>query len=59
MVYNPSARYVLSWESSTTMDAVFCVRALEQTLDLSWPEVYNAGQGSRFISKDVSCVNSF
>jgi putative transposase len=44
------SRYVLSWEVSTTLDAEFCIRALERALSLSSPEVFNSDQGSQFTS---------
>ncbi len=46
------SRYVLSWEISTTMDAGFCVSALDQALELSRPEIFNTDQGSQFTSTD-------
>jgi putative transposase len=47
-----NSRYVLSWEISTTMDAAFCVSALDQALELSKPEIFNTDQGSQFTSTD-------
>ena len=42
-------RYVLSWELSTTLDAGFCVRALERALEIAGPpEIFNTDQGSQF-----------
>lgn len=46
------SRYVLSWEISTTMDAAFCVSALDQALELSRPAIFNTDQGSQFTSAD-------
>jgi putative transposase len=46
------SRYILSWEISTTMDATFCVSALDQALELSRPEIFNTDQGSQFTSTD-------
>ena len=46
------SRYVLSWEISTTMDAAFCVSALDQALELSRPGIFNTDQGSQFTSTD-------
>jgi len=48
------SRYVLSWEVSTTLDSEFCVRALEQALTLSSPEVFNSDQGSQFTSTEFT-----
>lgn len=46
------SRYVLSWEISTTLDAAFCVRALQKALQISRPEIFNSDQGSQFTSKE-------
>ena len=48
------SRYVLSWEVSTTLDAEFCVKALESALSLSSPEVFNSDQGSQFTSVEFT-----
>ena len=43
------SRRVLSWRVSITMEAAFCVEALEDALARhSKPEVFNADQGSQF-----------
>jgi putative transposase len=44
------SRYVLAWEISTTLDASFCVAALERALGLGTPEIFNSDQGSQFTS---------
>lgn len=44
------SRYVLSWEVSVTLDAWFCVSALERALSMGTPEVFNSDQGSQFTS---------
>ena len=44
------SRYVLSWRLSNTMDADFCVDALEQALDMQKPDIFNTDQGSQFTS---------
>ena len=46
------SRYVLAWEISTTLDAAFCVSALEQSLELSRPEIFNTDQGIQFTCTD-------
>jgi len=46
------SRKVLSWRLSNTMDATFCVDALEEALRLyGKPEIFNSDQGSQFTSK--------
>jgi len=44
-----ATRHVLSWRLSNTMDARFCVEALEEALDrYGPPEIMNTDQGSQF-----------
>jgi putative transposase len=50
------SRYVLSWEVSITMDASFCVEALEGALDFGTPEIFNSDQGSQFTSRAFTSV---
>ena len=42
------SRYVLSWKLSNTLDANFCVEALEEALEKGKPEIFNTDQGSQF-----------
>ena len=46
-----ASRYVLSWRLSNTLDAGFCVDALELALSQGRPEIFNSDQGSQFTSK--------
>jgi putative transposase len=45
------SRYVLSWRLSNTLDADFCVEALEEALGKGRPEIFNTDQGAQFTSK--------
>jgi putative transposase len=46
-----ASRAVLSWQLSNTLDAAFCVRALEEALArFGRPEIFNTDQGSQFTS---------
>jgi putative transposase len=46
-----STRKVLSWRVSNTMDAEFCIEALEEALArFGRPEIFNTDQGSQFTS---------
>jgi putative transposase len=46
-----STRKVLSWRVSNTMDADFCIEALEEALArFGRPEIFNTDQGSQFTS---------
>ena len=42
------SRYVLSWRLSNTLDADFCVEALEDALRKGKPEIFNTDQGAQF-----------
>ena len=44
------SRYVLAWELSITLEADFCVSALERALALQRPEIFNTDQGVQFTS---------
>ena len=50
-------RHVLAWRLSNTLDAGFCVEALEEALArYGRPEIFNTDQGSQFTSLDFTCV---
>jgi len=42
------SRYVLAWKLSNTLDADFCVEALEEALSKGKPDIFNTDQGSQF-----------
>ncbi len=42
------SRYVVAWRLSNTLDAEFCVEALEEALGKGTPEIFNTDQGSQF-----------
>ncbi|MDD3250332.1 MAG: IS3 family transposase [Smithellaceae bacterium] len=44
------SRYVLSWETSITLDTGFCINAMKRALHLSQPEIMNTDQGVQFTS---------
>lgn len=46
------SRYVLSWEVSTTLDAHFCLDALDRSFHQATPEIFNNDQGVQFTCKD-------
>ena len=45
------SRYVLAWRLSNTLDADFCVEALEAALRKGKPDIFNTDQGSQFTGK--------
>ena len=51
-----ASRYVLSWKVSLTLDAAFCVEALEEALAINTPEIFNTDQGSQFTSKEFTDI---
>jgi len=52
-----ASRAVLSWRLSNTMDASFCVEALEEALArYGKPDIFNTDQGSQFTSAAFTSV---
>ena len=49
-------RYVLSWQLSNTLESHFCIEALESSLAISRPEIFNTDQGSQFTSRAFTGV---
>ncbi len=49
-----ATRHVLSWRLSNTMDASFCVEALDDALGWRAPEILNTDQGAQFTSEAFS-----
>ena len=51
------SRKVLSWRVSNTLDADFCVAALEEAIHhYGCPEIFNTDQGSQFTSEAFTTV---
>ena len=48
------SRYVLSWELSNTLEALFCVEALERALSQGRPDIFNTDQGSQFTAEQFT-----
>jgi len=46
-----ASRFVLAWRLSNTLDAGFCLDALEAALALGRPDISNTDQGSQFTSQ--------
>lgn len=52
-----ATRHVLSWRLSNTMDASFCLEALQEALErYGRPAIFNTDQGSQFTSFDFTSV---
>ena len=45
------SRYVVSWRLSNTLDADFCVDALQEALRKERPDIFNTDQGAQFTSE--------
>jgi putative transposase len=45
------SRHVLSWRLSNTLDAGFCLEALEESLSMGRPEIFNTDQGVQFTAR--------
>ena len=50
------SRCVLSWRLSNTLEADFCVDALEEALTMDVPGIFNNDQGSQFTSEAFTSV---
>jgi len=48
------SRYVFSWELANTLEALFCVQALEEALKMGPPEIFNTDQGAQFTSEEFT-----
>lgn len=50
------SRYVLSWEVSVSLEAAFCVAALQWALEKARPQIFNSDQGAQFTSETFTGV---
>jgi len=48
------SRYVLAWRLSNSLDADFCIDALEEALRKGRPDIFNTDQGSQFTDEGFS-----
>ena len=54
-----ASRRVLSWRVSNSLDASFCMEALEEALDrYEAPEIFNTDQGAQFTSEGFTSLLS-
>jgi putative transposase len=55
VVMDWATRYVISWELSTTQDALLCIETLDAALATARkPLIFNSDQGSQFTCHDIS-----
>jgi putative transposase len=45
------SRFIISWKLSNSMEANFCIEALEDALKQGKPEIFNSDQGSQFTAE--------
>jgi putative transposase len=45
------SRYVLSWRLSNSLDGIFCLDALDESLRYGKPEIFNTDQGVQFTNE--------
>lgn len=48
------SRYVLAWRLSNSLDADFCLDALDEALSRGLPEIFNTDQGVQFTSQEFT-----
>ena len=48
------SRYVVAWDVPNSMEAGFCVAALEDALATGTPGIFNTDQGSQFTSEEFT-----
>ena len=48
------SRYVLAWELSNSLEATFCLEALNRALAKGSPGIFNTDQGTQFTSEDFT-----
>jgi putative transposase len=48
------SRYVLSWRLSNTLDADFCLEALQEALQKGRPDIFNTDQGAQFTGEEFT-----
>ena len=46
------SRFVLAWRLSTSLEAQFCLDALEEAMKKGLPEIFNTDQGAQFTSEE-------
>ena len=50
------SRYVLAWRTSNTLNAEFCVAAIDEALRRSKPDIINTDQRAQFTSREFTRV---
>lgn len=50
------SRYIISYTLSASLEAIFCISILKESLQKSKPEIFNTDQGSQFTSHDFTSI---
>lgn len=51
------SRYILAWRLSNSLETSFCLEALEESLTIGTPEIFNTDQGVQFTSDEfMGCL---
>lgn len=50
------SRHVLSWRLSNTLEAAFCIDALQAALSVNKPDIFNTDQGSQYTSEAFTSI---
>jgi len=48
------SQYVLSWRLSNTLEGQFCLEALDESLAMGRPEIFNTDPGSQFTAQEYT-----
>lgn len=48
------SRYVLAWRLSNSLETQFCMEALEESLEVGTPDIFNTDQGAQFTSEEFT-----
>jgi len=50
------SRYVIAWKISISLEAAFCIEALQGALSIATPDIFNTDQGSQFTATEFLVV---
>lgn len=50
------SRYVIAWNLSETLESAFCIKTLNEALEINTPEIHNSDQGVQYTSKKYIAI---
>lgn len=50
------SRYVIVWNLSETLESSFCIKTLNEALEINTPEIHNSDQGVQYTSHDYIAI---